>query len=96
MTREFFEREYIAAGKNLRQLEADTGIPRRFISQVAREHGITMTGPRPRPAARPAARQELTGTGSPAEPGGQCLGDIRRAAKTARQAGSGCAGSRPP
>jgi DNA-binding transcriptional ArsR family regulator len=44
LTREFFEREYIAAGKNLRQLEADTGIPRRFLTQVAREHGITMTG----------------------------------------------------
>jgi DNA-binding transcriptional ArsR family regulator len=44
LTREFFEREYIAAGKNLRQLEADTGIPSRFLSHVAREHGITMTG----------------------------------------------------
>ena len=44
LTREFFEREYIAAGKNLRQLEADTGIPRRFLTRVAREHGITMAG----------------------------------------------------
>jgi DNA-binding transcriptional ArsR family regulator len=44
LTREFFECEYIAAGKNLRQLEADTGIPSRFLSRVAREHGITMTG----------------------------------------------------
>ena len=44
MTPEFFEREYIGAGKNLRQLEAGTGIPRRFLSQVAREHGITMAG----------------------------------------------------
>ena len=44
LTREFFEREYIAAGKNLRQLEADTGIPSRFLSRVAREHGITLAG----------------------------------------------------
>ena len=44
MTREFFERHYIQAGKNLRQLEAETGIPRRFLTQVAREHGITMAG----------------------------------------------------
>ena len=44
LTREFFERHYISAGKNLRQLEAETGIPRRFLTQVAREHGITMTG----------------------------------------------------
>ena len=84
MTREFFEREYIAAGKNLRQLEADTGIPRRFLTQVAREHGITMTGVRgPAPAGRPAARAGRTGrpgTGSPAEPGDQIPGDIRRAA----------------
>ena len=44
MTREFFERQYIQAGKNLRQLEAETGIPRRFLTRVAREHGITMAG----------------------------------------------------
>ena len=44
MTREFFERHYIQAGKNLRQLEAETGIPRRFLTRVAREHGITMAG----------------------------------------------------
>jgi DNA-binding transcriptional ArsR family regulator len=44
LTREFFEHQYIQAGKNLRQLEADTGIPRRFLTRVAREHGITMTG----------------------------------------------------
>ena len=85
MTREFFEREYIAAGKNLRQLEADTGIPRRFLTQVAREHGITMTGVRgPAPAGPcPLPEQDLTGrsgTGSPAEPGDQIPGDIRRAA----------------
>ena len=44
LTREFFERQYMPAGKNLRQLEAETGIPRRFLTQVAREHGITMAG----------------------------------------------------
>ena len=63
LTREFFDREYIAAGKNLRQLEADTGIPCRFLTQVAREHGITMTGQlgpapgRPGPAARAGHRR---------------------------------------
>ena len=79
LTREFFEREYIAAGKNLRQLEADTGIPCRFLTQVAREHGITMTG-QVGPAPGHPPEQDVTGTGSPAEPGDQSLGDIRRAA----------------
>ena len=82
LTREFFDREYIAAGKNLRQLEADTGIPCRFLTQVAREHGITMTGqlgPAPAgPGQLPG--QDITGTGNPAEPGDHSLGDIRRAA----------------
>jgi DNA-binding transcriptional ArsR family regulator len=86
LTREFFDREYITAGKNLRQLEAETGIPRRFLTQVAREHGITMTGicgPAPAsPCQLPG--QDLTGTGSPAEPGAQSLGDIRRAAQDSR------------
>ena len=86
LTREFFEREYISAGKNLRQLEAETGIPRRFLTHVAREHGITMTGqvgPAPAgPCELPG--QHLTGTGSPAEPGAQSLGDIRRAAQDSR------------
>ena len=84
MTREFFDREYIAAGKNLRQLEADTGIPCRFLTQVAREHGITMTGqlgPAPAgPASCPSRTSPAPGTGSPAEPGDHSLGDIRRAA----------------
>jgi len=86
LTREFFEREYITAGKNLRQLEADTGIPRRFLTQVAREHGITMTGVRrPAPAGPcPLPGHDLTGqtsgTGSPAEPSPALPGDIRRAA----------------
>ena len=87
LTREFFDREYITAGKNLRQLEAETGISRRFLTQVAREHGITMTGicgPAPAsPCQLPG--QDLTGiTGSPAEPGAQSLGDIRRAAQDSR------------
>ena len=83
LTREFFDREYIAAGKNLRQLEADTGIPCRFLTQVAREHGITMTGqlgPAPADSCQ-LPEQDLPGTGSPAEPGAHSLGDIRRAAQ---------------
>jgi hypothetical protein len=81
LTREFFDREYITAAKNLRQLEADTGIPRRFLTRVAREHGITMTGicgPAPAGACQ-LPGQDVTGTGSPAEPAAQSLGDIRRA-----------------
>ena len=82
LTREFFDREYIAAGKNLRQLEADTGIPCRFLTQVAREHGITMTGQLGPAPAGPGQlpEQDPAGTGSPAEPGAPSLGDIRRAA----------------
>jgi DNA-binding transcriptional ArsR family regulator len=83
LTREFFDREYIAAGKNLRQLEADTGIPSRFLTQVAREHGITMTGQAGPAPAGPGQLpgQDPAGTGSPAEPRGQIPGDIRRAAQ---------------
>jgi len=87
LTPEFFEREYIGAGKNLRQLEAGTGIPRRFLSQVAREHGITMTGTRGPAPADPGWLHERgvtgprSGTGRPAEPGGQIPGDIGRAAQ---------------
>jgi DNA-binding transcriptional ArsR family regulator len=82
LTREFFDREYITAGKNLRQLEADTGIPRRFLTRVAREHGITMTGqlgPAPADTGQ-LPGQDLSGTGSPGEHGAQSLDDIRRAA----------------
>ena len=83
LTREFFDREYIAAGKNLRQLEADTGIPCRFLTQVAREHGITMTGQLSPAPAGPGQlpEQDTAGTGDPAEPGDQIPGDIRRAAQ---------------
>ena len=86
LTREFFEREYIAAGKNLRQLEAETGITRRFLTQVAREHGITMTGVRgpapacPCPLPGPDLTGQISGSGSPAEPGAALPDDIRRAA----------------
>ena len=86
MTREFFEREYITAGKNLRQLEAETGITRRFLTQVAREHGITMTGVRgpapagPCPLPGPDLTGQRPGTGSPAGPGAALPDDIRRAA----------------
>ena len=102
LTREFFEREYIAAGKNLRQLEAETGIPRRFLTQVAREHGITMTGDRgPAPAGPcPLPGQDLTGqTPAPAAPPSPATRFPATSAarpETARQAGTGCAGSRSP
>jgi DNA-binding transcriptional ArsR family regulator len=85
LTREFFDREYITAGKNLRQLEADTGIPRRFLTRVAREHGITMTGIcGPAPTGPFPLPEQHPGTGSPAEPGARSLGDIRRAAQDSR------------
>jgi DNA-binding transcriptional ArsR family regulator len=86
LTREFFDREYITAGKNLRQLEAETGITRRFLTQVAREHGITMTGVRgpapagPCPLPGPDLAGQASGGGSPAGPGAALPDDIRRAA----------------
>jgi hypothetical protein len=87
LTREFFDREYIGAGKNLRQLEGDTGVPRRFLTRVAREHGIAMTGIcGPAPAGScPLPGQDITGqrpgAGSPAEPCDRVPGDVRRAAE---------------
>jgi DNA-binding transcriptional ArsR family regulator len=80
LTREFFERHYIQGGKNLRQLEAQTGIPSRFLTQVAREHGITMTGVIGPDPAGPCQlpEQDLT------EPGSEAGGDIRRAAGDSR------------
>src|SRR5262249_33989013 len=42
--REFFERGCITSGKILRQLEAATGFPRKFLTGCAREHSITVTG----------------------------------------------------
>jgi hypothetical protein len=41
LTREFFDREYLTAGKTLRQIEAETGLPRKFLAETARQHGIT-------------------------------------------------------
>jgi hypothetical protein len=43
LTREFFEREYIQARKTLRQLETETGFPRKYLADCARQHGITLT-----------------------------------------------------
>ena len=42
LTREFYQREYVQAGKTLRDLEAETGFPRKFLADRAREHGITL------------------------------------------------------
>jgi Bacterial regulatory helix-turn-helix protein, lysR family len=44
LTRQFFEREYLQAGKTLRELETETGFPRKFLAERARQHGITVTG----------------------------------------------------
>jgi hypothetical protein len=43
LTREFYDREYVQAGKTLRDLEAQTGFPRKFLAARARAHGITLT-----------------------------------------------------
>jgi hypothetical protein len=43
LTRDFFEREYIAAGKHLRQIAAETGLPTRLVAHRARQAGITLT-----------------------------------------------------
>ena len=98
LTREFFDREYIAAGKNLRQLEADTGIPCRFLTQVAREHGITMTGQLGPAPAGPASCPNRTppAPATPPSPATRFPATSAARPKTARQAGAGCAGSRPP
>jgi DNA-binding transcriptional ArsR family regulator len=44
LTRAFFEREYLQGGKTLRQLEAETGFPRTFLAERAREHHIPVDG----------------------------------------------------
>jgi hypothetical protein len=44
LTRQFFEREYLQAGKTLREMETQTGFPRKFLADRARQHGITVTG----------------------------------------------------
>jgi hypothetical protein len=43
LTREFFDREYTTARKPLRQIEAETGIPRTHLAARARDHGIPLT-----------------------------------------------------
>jgi|GEM_PF-953381 len=43
LTRGYFEREYLQAGKTLRQLEAETGFSRKYIADCARQHGIILT-----------------------------------------------------
>jgi DNA-binding transcriptional ArsR family regulator len=43
LTRDFFDREYVHAGKTLRDLEAETGFPRKFLAASARDHGISVT-----------------------------------------------------
>jgi DNA-binding transcriptional ArsR family regulator len=42
VTRGFFGREYTQAGKTLRELEAETGFPRKFLAERAWEFGITL------------------------------------------------------
>jgi hypothetical protein len=40
----------VKAGKTLRELEAETGFPRKFLAECAREHDITLTSaPKPTP-----------------------------------------------
>lgn len=47
LTRAFFEREYLTAGKTLRELEAQTGFTRKMIGDYAKAAGITMRTSRP-------------------------------------------------
>jgi hypothetical protein len=42
LTREFFEREYLQAGKGLRQIAAETGFNRPLVAQHARQAGISL------------------------------------------------------
>src|SRR6266702_1749613 len=44
LTREFFEREYLQGGKTLRELQAQTGFPRKCLAERAREHQIPVDG----------------------------------------------------
>lgn len=45
LTREFFQREHIHAGKNLRTLASETGFSRNLLARHARAHGIHITPP---------------------------------------------------
>lgn len=38
----FYDREYVQAGKTLRELEIQTGFPRKLLADRARAHGITL------------------------------------------------------
>jgi hypothetical protein len=42
LTREFFEREYLQAGKRLRQIAAETGFNRPLVAQYAHKAGISL------------------------------------------------------
>ena len=50
LTREFFEKEYLHAGKGLRQIAAETGFNRPLVAQYARKAGISLTHHSPPPA----------------------------------------------
>jgi hypothetical protein len=54
LTAEFFEREYLRAGKTLRQLVDQTGFHRKIIAQHARELGIELRDQRRPPTPIPA------------------------------------------
>jgi DNA-binding transcriptional ArsR family regulator len=43
LTREFFEREYLRAGKTLHQVAAETGFSRPLVAEHARQAGISLT-----------------------------------------------------
>jgi hypothetical protein len=49
LTRDFFQREYLTAGKTLTQMEAETGFSRAWLARYARQHSIPLTS-----AATPA------------------------------------------
>jgi hypothetical protein len=43
LTREFFEREYLAADKRLAQIASETGLPKKLVAQHARQAGIPLS-----------------------------------------------------
>lgn len=45
LTKEFFEREYLTAGKPLRDIQADTGFCRTTLARYAKNAGITLNDP---------------------------------------------------
>ena len=68
-TRDYFDHEYLAAGRTMRELEQQTGIGRRLIAQFARAQGLTLASVR-QPAAIDQAwlrQQYLTRTRSTAD-----------------------------